>query len=177
MPKYRSDDPEHIESTEKAAKALEIRKLGATWEQVAKLAGYANKGAAHNAVNGVLRRMVREPAEELVALEAERLDTYLLALSTKIKNGDIGAITTAIKIGERRAKLLGLDDFERRMAEAAERKVALQERDAVAVAQMLANVVRKLELDEDKTALARDLVMTELKALGAARDVVQGELA
>jgi hypothetical protein len=87
------------------------------------------------------------------------------------------AINTAIKIGERRAKLLGLDDFERRMAEAAERKVALQERDALAVAQMLANVVRKLELDPDKTNLARELVMTELKALGAAPDVVQGELA
>lgn len=177
MTRFNPHDGAALEGTEKAVKAWEARKLGATLAQAAKVAGYANRGAAHNAISTLKRGLQIEAAEEMVAMESERLDGYLFALATKIKAGDEKAINTAIKISERRAKLLGLDDFERRMAEVNERKMALQERDAVAVATMMANVIRKLELDPDKTGLARELVMAELKALGTASQTIEGELA
>lgn len=177
MTKFSNTDEAALEGTEKALKAWEARKQGATLDQAARLAGYANRGAAHNAITSLKRSLQMEAAEELVALEEERLDYYLLSLASKIKAGDPQAINSAIKISERRAKLRGLDDFERRMAELNERKVALQERDAVAVATMMANVIRKLELEPSQTALARTLVMAELKELGTSPQTIQGELA
>jgi hypothetical protein len=165
-----------IEGTEKALKAWEARKRGATLDQAARLAGYSNRGAAHNAISSLKRGLQIEAAEEMVALENERLDQYLLALDPALRAGDVKAVGAALKISERRSKLLGLDDFERRMAEVNERKVALQEREAVAVATMLANVVRRLELPPEKVQLARELITAELKALGTRPDVIQGEL-
>lgn len=168
--------PDLIEAEERALKAVELRKAGATYDQIARVLKYSGKGAAHNAVKRVRDTRVSEASAELVALEADRLDKYLVALDTAIKAGDTKAIGAALKISERRAKLLGLDDFERRMAEVNERKVALQERDARAVAGVLANVVRKLELDPGKMQLARELITSELKALGAAPQTIKGEV-
>jgi len=45
----------------------------------------------------------------MCALELERLDVMLLALWRRVQNGDERAIDRALKIEERRAKLLGLD--------------------------------------------------------------------
>jgi hypothetical protein len=50
-----------------------------------------------------------EAAEDVRELETQRLDAMLFALRTKIKQGDVRAIDTAIRIADRRAKLLGLD--------------------------------------------------------------------
>jgi hypothetical protein len=117
-----------------------------------------------------------EATAEMVALEEDRLDYYLFQLDAAIRKGDVKAILAAVKVQERRSKLLGLDDFERRMAEVNERKVAVDERDARAVAVALANVLRKLELDPDKMALARQLVRAELAPLTTSADVIQGEV-
>lgn len=43
------------------------------------------------------------------AVELERLDTMLSRLWPKVLTGDVRAQETALRIGERRAKLLGLD--------------------------------------------------------------------
>jgi hypothetical protein len=175
--RYSETDAAAVAGTEKAVRAWEARKHGATLDQAAKVAGYANRGAAHNAIT-TLKKGARDGATaEMVAMEEERLDYYLLALDPQIKTGDTKAITAALKIGERRAKLLGLDDFERRMAEVNERKVALQEMEAVMVATVLANVIRKLELSPDKVQLARQLIAGELRAAGAPTQVIPGELA
>ncbi|QAY16114.1 hypothetical protein SEA_SONALI_1 [Arthrobacter phage Sonali] len=177
MPKFSDTSPAAAEAAAKAYRGWEARKIGATWDQVAKTAGYANRGAAYNAVMGLIKELKQEAAEDLVILEEERLDSYLRALAPGIAKGEPAAINAALKISERRAKLRGLDDFDRRMAELQERRVRIEERDAVAVATMLANVVRKLELPPEQTQLARELVKAELQALGSAPDVVRGELA
>lgn len=177
MTKFSETDDAALEGTEKARMAWEARKQGATLDQAAKVAGYANRGAAHNAIMNLKRHLQMEAAEELVALEEERLDSYLFALRGGIKAGDPKAINAAVNISARRAKLRGLDDFERRMAELNERKVAMEERDAVAVATAMANVIRKLELAPEQVQLARQLVVNELQALGTKPQVVQGELA
>lgn len=50
-----------------------------------------------------------ETAEQTRALELERLDVMLHAVWHKIESGDARAIDTALRVAERRAKLLGLD--------------------------------------------------------------------
>lgn len=48
-------------------------------------------------------------ANSVRALELERLDSYLLVIARDVQKGDLAAIDRALKISERRAKLLGID--------------------------------------------------------------------
>jgi len=50
-----------------------------------------------------------ETAEEIRRLELERLDAMLFAIGPEVRKGSYGAIDRALKIMERRARLLGLD--------------------------------------------------------------------
>ena len=108
MPESKSS-PRRIGAKEKQRLALELRKTGATFETIAKQLGYAGRQGAEKAVAAALRRITEKPAQELKKLDIERLDGYLLALSTRIKVGDTFAINTALAVLGRRAKLLGLD--------------------------------------------------------------------
>jgi hypothetical protein len=42
-------------------------------------------------------------------MEVERLDEMLLSIWPRVKNGELDAINTALRISDRRGKLLGLD--------------------------------------------------------------------
>jgi hypothetical protein len=42
-------------------------------------------------------------------LELERLDSYLVGLEPRIAKGDHQAVNSAVRISERRSRLLGLD--------------------------------------------------------------------
>ena len=89
--------------------ALELRKAGVTYQAIADQLGYANARGAHKAVASALKATLREPAEELRTMELERLDAMLLPLWRRVQQGDERAVDRALKIMERRARLLGLD--------------------------------------------------------------------
>lgn len=100
-----------IRGRERELKALEMRKAGATFEQIGNALGITPQGA-HRAVKRALRRIIEksdEAAEEIRRLELERLDAMLLALWPQAKRGNLGAVDRILRIMERRAKLLGLD--------------------------------------------------------------------
>ena len=101
--------PRRIEAKKKQAKALELRKGGASYEIIAQMVPYKSAQAAHNAVDRVLRAMVIPLAEDVGKLELERLDMMFVALLPKIRAGDPEAIRAGIRIMDRRAKYLGLD--------------------------------------------------------------------
>jgi hypothetical protein len=98
-----------IEAAEKRARALELRKAGATYDQIAQRLGFSNRGNAQRAVLTALKEITAEPAVEVRQLELERLDAMLLGLWQQARNGDVNAVDRALRIAERRAKLLGLD--------------------------------------------------------------------
>src|ERR1700722_4049700 len=54
--------------------ALELRKAGETYRQIADALGYKSKCGAYKAVDGALREVTREPAEAVRELELQRLD-------------------------------------------------------------------------------------------------------
>jgi DNA-binding CsgD family transcriptional regulator len=96
---------------EREREALELRKTGMTREGIAEAMGLSVSGA-FGAVSRALARLVTECTEganELRRLEVERLDHMLAAISPAIDEGDLAAIDRALRIQERRAKLLGLD--------------------------------------------------------------------
>jgi len=98
-----------LAAAEKQVNALELRKAGAGYRQIADKLGYAGPSGAYSAVEAALAKTLQEPADALRKLELERLDTLWLALYPVMHSGDQGAIAHGIKIMERRAKLLGLD--------------------------------------------------------------------
>lgn len=101
--------PRRMEMDERQAAAMNLRRRGISYERIAVELGYASPSGAYEAVKAGMLRTLREPADELRQLELDRLDDMLEAISENIMAGDLDSIATALRISERRAKLLGLD--------------------------------------------------------------------
>lgn len=118
-----------INAAAKALRALELRKQGYQYAEIAAECGYADRATAYNTVQRELTRSLGEAAESLRTLEVMRLDEMLAALwplavrhqeligedddietiKLKLRGPDKFAIDRVLTIMERRAKLLGLD--------------------------------------------------------------------
>lgn len=98
-----------VDANDRQIRALELRKSGVSYEDIARELGYRGRDGAHRAVSAALKRTLQEPADELRRLESERLDAMLFAIAPLVRRGNLEAIDRALKIMERRAKLLGLD--------------------------------------------------------------------
>lgn len=102
---------------ERRAKAMALRKGGASYRDIAaRLASefgekYSHVAAFHDvdACLGDLIEHTRHETEAYRQLELERLDELLKSLQDGIKSGDTRSIDSAIKVSDRRCKLLGLD--------------------------------------------------------------------
>ncbi len=98
-----------IELLERDRKALELRKAGATYAQIAAEIGLETEAGAWKAVKAALDMAIQEPAQDVLILELTRLDVLLLGCWHKAKNGDVQAIDRALRIMERRSSYLGID--------------------------------------------------------------------
>lgn len=105
-PARRTPDADQIG---REREALELRRAGVTYDVIAERLMYANKGGAHKAVQRALKRTLQEPADELRALELDRLERLQVAVWPKAMRGDVASIDRVLRIAERRSKLLGLD--------------------------------------------------------------------
>jgi F420-dependent methylenetetrahydromethanopterin dehydrogenase len=102
---------QEISGVETRDKCLSLRRLGMSYAEVAKQVGLS-RGGAYKAVQHALdeiRASYRETAAEVLELELDRLDEMTRALSNKVGYGDPQAVTAALRVMDRRAKLLGLD--------------------------------------------------------------------
>lgn len=96
---------------ERQAKALELRRAGLGYVEIAAKIG-VGKSQAHRLVQEGLRNAREQIDSEAADLKAEdlsRLDGLLATLWPAARSGALGAVDRVIKILERRAKLLGLD--------------------------------------------------------------------
>ena len=97
-----------VEARVKAAKALDARILGYTYEQIAEQVGYNSHQAAAKAIGSALKRLEKEPAEEVRKLELRRLDLMQRRLAARVTEGDEKAHDRWLAIMAHRARLLGL---------------------------------------------------------------------
>jgi hypothetical protein len=131
MPRTRS-----IEAIERDARAVELRRRGLNYRQIAGEMGWASQKSAYQAVQRGLADSVSEANEEVRRLELDKLDEWqrhalrVLAkphyavsqgVVVTLKDGDgketpvdddmpiLHAIDRLLKISERRSRLLGLD--------------------------------------------------------------------
>ena len=92
-------------------RAFELRKTGSSYREIARQLGvdvhtaHADVGAELEAI----RETTVAEATKLRALELERLDGMTSGLWPHVRAGSAPAVTAAVKISERRARLLGLD--------------------------------------------------------------------
>jgi hypothetical protein len=123
------DNPDVL--TVREIRAVELRKAGLNYQQIAQALGYANKGGAYKAVHRALRKWGQPVTEEYRILELARLDAITSRLWAKglgrpgraggvNDDGtvvepldeiepDYQALNILLKTMERRARLLGLD--------------------------------------------------------------------
>ena len=103
---------QHAKKALRQNAALDLRLLGHSYRAIAAECGVNESTAYHDVQNalGLLDAIRRDKAEQYRALELLRLDALTLCLKAKIDSGDTRAILVAVKIMERRAKLLGLDN-------------------------------------------------------------------
>lgn len=116
---------ELLDTARRRAYVLQLRKAGATYREIAQAAiekfgldalpdswghRYAHKDVARELEH--LRSDVRETARDVLVLELQRLDDLLKALwpLAARKNPDYKAVDRVLRLMERRAKLLGLDE-------------------------------------------------------------------
>lgn len=94
----------------KQAEAVKMKVAGATYEDIAKILGYADHTGARWAVHaGLAARLDDAGVEELRQIELERLERLHLSRWKKATDGDNEAYVLVLRTMERRAKLLGLD--------------------------------------------------------------------
>src|SRR5690606_28804166 len=86
----------NLASAERDAQAARLRAQHWTYQQIADELGYPDKSVAYRAVQRALKAAIREPGEELLALELERLDRLaraaeevLEAHHVKVAGGEI----------------------------------------------------------------------------------------
>lgn len=90
---------------------MALRRAGASYQQIAEALDVSTT-MAHRYVKQALEAMreeTRETAEDVRQLELARLDEMLSRLWPKVTEGDMKAYDRALRIMERRSKLLGLD--------------------------------------------------------------------
>lgn len=101
--------------SEREAKALRLRRLGGTYDQIAVEMGFADASGARQLIMRALDRVVAENATHLRSLENARLDVntqVLMGIATDAKNSAmerIRATEAYTRVSARRARLNGLD--------------------------------------------------------------------
>lgn len=119
-----------------AGEAVALRIRGKTYQQIAQTLGVSD-GLAFKVINEELERrrsITREQIETIRDIELERLESWLDKLDPNIEVGDTKSIQTAVKIQERKSKLLGLDaaiDIEVKAANISDADLIAKLRDAI----------------------------------------------
>ena len=96
----------NLSALDRQMQALDLRKSGASFAQIAQALGYATPSGAHKAVMSAIKKTLREPAEEVRTLELERLDRLQMAAWTKAIKGDLRAIMASCQLGKQRLEAL-----------------------------------------------------------------------
>ena len=117
MPRSRTSK-KGVELQQRREEAVALRKTGATFRAIAahiaetyKLEKYSGQAAYYDVKEALAesRERMHLDSAELIQLELQRYDDYLLRLLPQIQKCNIRAIEAALKISKQRRDLLGLD--------------------------------------------------------------------
>lgn len=98
-----------LAASERKRLAMDMVLAGYTYEQIAQQLGYGSAKSCYVIIKRELARSLRQPAEEIRQMQVARLDAMLVGIWPAATAGNLLAMDRAIKLEERRSKLLGLD--------------------------------------------------------------------
>lgn len=109
--KVTANDP--VEKKDPGIEAVSLLKTGKTIEQIAatRRLGFKSESDVLAAIRRVLQQEHHLPVAEAHRLELERLDALQAALWPEAMKGKHLAVDRILQISERRARLLGLDEY------------------------------------------------------------------
>jgi hypothetical protein len=148
------------EQLKKERQALEFRRAGMTYEAIADRLGYANKSVAFKLIDRALKRTNQGEAEDVRALEVDRLDRLQMGLWANAIAGDVASARTVIRLMERRSRLLGLDAPTKIDA-----TVSLDEAQAAIIVGLLTAVLNELRLTPEQQTIAGEVIPRHLRAI------------
>lgn len=95
---------------EQQIRCYELRLTGMSLDRIAKETTLS-KGTVHNRIQAEIQARVLPLADEVRKLELDRLDRWLAKLDQQIEAGETvpRCVEVAVKVSERRARLLGID--------------------------------------------------------------------
>lgn len=96
-----------VASAETARSVLELRKGGATYAEIATSLGLSAPSQAYRIAQRAIAELPRESAEEVRAIELERLEAMHRAVWDAAMAGDLDAFDRALRASESRRKLMG----------------------------------------------------------------------
>lgn len=108
-PSHRKYKAKTLEQKVKVVDAVQMRIQGYSYQDIRDQLGFTTTDEVRVAIDRILADYAVEATEELRVIEAARLDHYLVMLEELIDSGHVQAIDKAIKVQERRARLMGLD--------------------------------------------------------------------
>ncbi len=103
--------PNYAAIAERRLKVLELKKLGMSLRQIEQQLNISREQARRD-LQQALAQIAKEQSastEAYRALELERLDMLWQKVLPGVNQNDVGSLNSALRISERRAKLLGLD--------------------------------------------------------------------
>ena len=141
--------------------ALELRKAGATYRQIAvKLGTSVNTAWADvNAELRELRDQTKHEAQDLRDLELQRCDAMTAGLWSDVQKGKTGAVMAAVRVSERRARLVGLD-----AATKTELSGSVDVRSPIEIKEEAKGIARYLSTEDLHTLNLLDAEMVKLDA-------------
>ena len=95
---------------DRSREVYELRLTGKKFSEIADICGYATASGAWQACKRFEEELVFESVEEIRQLELMRLDELHRSIWENALLGHLPSISSVLKIMERRAKLLGLDE-------------------------------------------------------------------
>ena len=128
---------------ERQRRAIALRKAGLPYDRIARELGYAGPSGAYNAVRSALKKVVLEPAQELLLLELSRLDDALAGLAPKVRAGDPRAVHAYLAVMSHRARLIGL--YEPQRVDITERLRSIAEAEGLDPDEVIGEAARLIE--------------------------------
>lgn len=100
--------PDRVRREERKRVALDYRKQGYSYTEIAKLMKEP-MNTVYDLVVEALKAITREPAEQLLELELARVDTLLKGVYKDASKGNDTKIASSVRLMDKRHRLLGLD--------------------------------------------------------------------
>lgn len=101
-----------FQAAPRAAQALRLRRIGYTYDEIARRCGYANESGARKAIKKARAGIIRDEAQALVGWQCDMLDAALQVVMRRIvadNEDSLAAVDRLTPLLKRQADLLALD--------------------------------------------------------------------